>query len=901
MSAETSFARGNLPAEPNRFIGRERDLAELALLLTDVRVLTLCGTGGIGKTRLALRLSADAAEGFPDGAWLVGLADVTTPEFVMSRTAAALGVREEPGQPLKATLADALRGQRLLLILDNCEHVVTACAQLCEYLLASCPWLRVITTSREPLRMPGETVWRVPPLSVPPASAPEHELGQHEAVRLFTERAAAVRPGFSLDRGNATSIAGVCRTLDGMPLAIELAAARVGALAVEQINGRLTDRFQLLAGGHRTAPARQRTLRATVDWSYELLTEPQQILLRRLAVFSGWNLEMAEKVCADDALPAESILDLLAALIDKSLVTMHGEVAGHARYRLLDTIRQYAAERLAASGEADRMHRRHRDCMIELVEDIVAKGFRRGDPPWEWRLSAYKQACMELDNFRAALKWSRQENEPEVGLRLCIALRSPWVTDGDVAEGASWLDRFLGGDGDYVVRDPVVHDPIGPGSAVLGSAVLGSAVLGRALVVRSELAFEAQEYQTAQRCAQAGLEESRRRGDDSFAAGALRVLASVELRLGDAAHAHELAGDAVKSARAAGDYWEEGRALGTLAAAAAHQGRIREAQRTYDDALDALKDNNRWGVAHVRYGMAMLAQARGDHEGSLVQLDAALDIFRELDSRPEIARCLAALGRVAMAQQDYAAARPRLVESLRLSRATGQRLAVARGLEAFAQLAAFQGQHARAVRLGGAARSLRAAIGASPVSPGGPGSVAHDGPVGGPRETQRPPGSASAGGLGGRPPKSAEGARLERLLEPARRQLGEQTTAALLAEGERLTMAEGAEYAVLAPDADEASSPVPPAAAARPQPADPGAPGFSGPAPPGSVLTPREWEIAELIARGLSNRAIATELVISPATAARHVANILTKLGFSSRAQVAAWITARREPRDGAG
>ncbi|MGE5286862.1 MAG: ATP-binding protein, partial [Micromonosporaceae bacterium] len=260
MSTDTAFLRGNLPAEPNRFIGRERDLAELALLLTDVRVLTLCGTGGIGKTRLALRLGADVADAFPDGAWLVGLADVTAPAFVTSRAAAALGVREEPGRPLEATLADALRGRRLLLILDNCEHVVNACAQLCEHLLAHCPWLRVLATSREPLRLPGETVWRVPPLSLPPPSALEHELAQHEAVRLFTDRAAAVRPGFSLHRGNAISIAGVCRTLDGMPLAIELAAARVGALAVEQINGRLSDRFQLLAGGHRTAPPRQRTL-----------------------------------------------------------------------------------------------------------------------------------------------------------------------------------------------------------------------------------------------------------------------------------------------------------------------------------------------------------------------------------------------------------------------------------------------------------------------------------------------------------------------------------------------------------------------------------------------------------------------------------------------------------------
>jgi predicted ATPase/DNA-binding CsgD family transcriptional regulator len=841
MSTDTSLVRGNLPAEPNRFIGRERDLAELALLLTDVRVLTLCGTGGIGKTRLALRLGAEVAAGFPDGVWLAGLADVTAPAFVTARISAALGVREEPGQPLEATLADALRGQRLLLILDNCEHVVTACAQLCEYLLANCRWLRIMATSREPLRVPGETIWRVPPLSLPPEAAagsaglsagsssgpsagfsPE-ELTQHEAVRLFAERAAAARPGFNLGPQNAAAVAGVCRTLDGMPLAIELAAARVGALAVEQINGRLSDRFQLLAGGHRTAAPRQRTLRATVDWSYELLTEPEQLLLRRLAVFSGWNLDMAERVCADEKLPAQAVLDLLAALIDKSLVALDGEVAGDARYRLLDTIRQYAAERLAASGEAAQIRRRHRDCLIELVEGIAARAFRRGNPSWEDRVRSYQRAWLEIDNFRAALDWSLQEGEAAQGMRLCTGLRSPWVTDGDVAEGASWLDRFLAADGDVA---PVIR--------------------GRALVVRAELAFEQQEYGTARRCAHAGLKECSATGDESFVAGALRVLGSVELRLGDAPRAQELAGEAAAAAREAGSHWEEGLALGTLAAAAARQGRIREAQRTYEDALEALCDNNRWGTAHVRYGMAMLAQARGDHEGSLGHLGAALEIFRELDARPEIARCLAGLGRVAMAQQQYAAARERLGESLRLSRATGQRLAVARGLEAFAQLAAGQGQHARAVRLGGAARALRAAIGASPAS----------------------------------------GARLEALLEPARRLLGEPAAAALLAAGGQMTMAEAAEYAA-DPDAEGPS----------PQPAAPAAPRPQ----PGSVLTAREWEIAELIARGLSNRAIAADLVISPATAARHVANILTKLGFSSRAQVAAWVTGQHRRRDANG
>ena len=822
MSTDIALARGNLPAEPNSFIGRERDLAELALLLTDVRVLTLCGTGGIGKTRLALRLGGEVADGFRDGAWLVSLADATGPSFVTARIAGALGVREEPGQPLDATLTDALCSRRLLLILDNCEHLVADCARVCEWLLASCPWLRVLATSREPLRVPGETVWRVPPLSLPPVDAEHDQLSRHEAVRLFIERAAAVRPGFALGPDNAAAIVGVCRTLDGMPLAIELAAARVGALAVEQINSRLTDRFQLLAAGHRTAPPRQRTLRAAVDWSYELLTPAEQLLLRRLAVFSGWSLEMAERVGADEKLPAQAVLDLLAALIDKSLVALDHEVAGDARYRLLDTIRQYAAERLASSGEEAELRRRHRDCLMEFVEGIAGRGFRRGEPPWPVRVRMYQRTCMEADNFRSALGWSLEQGEAEQGLRLCIALRSPWVTDGDVAEGAAWLDRFLGRDGD-----------------------VSRAITGRALVVRGELAFEQQDYPVADRCGQLGLQECRQAGEISFEAGALRVLACVELRRGNGPRAHELADEAVTAASAAGDHWEEGLALGIRAATAARQGRIREAQRAYEAALEALRENNGWGVANILYGIGALALVRGDHQASIKHFGDALETFRELDARPEIARCLAGLGRVAMAEADFAAARSYLTESLRLSLATGQRLAVARGLGAFAKLAAAEGQYSRSVRLIGAARALRSAIGASPGS----------------------------------------GAQLEELLEPLRTQLGKPVATAVLAEGAAMRAGEAARYAT-----DPGQDPP------LPRTSTGTATGASSRSQPGSVLTPRELEIAQLIARGLSNRAIADELVISPATAARHVANILIKLGFSSRAQVAAWVIGKARP-----
>src|SRR5450432_2056558 len=355
MTTDTAIGTGNLPAEPNSFVGRERDLAELALMLGEVRALTLCVPGGISNTRLALRLACDLVPDFPGGAWLVELGDTDDPELVPLRVAAALGVREEPGRPLADTVTDALRSRRLVLILDTCEHVVEACAALAHQLLAGCPELRLIATSREPLRVRGETAWRVPPLALPAqfGELSDADLAEHEAIRLFAERAAAVRPGFTLSRENIGAVVRLCRTLDGIPLAIELAAARIRALSVDQIAERLSDRFQLLASGDRTAPPRQQTLRAAVDWSYELLTEPEQVLLRRLSVFAGWNLDMAEQVCADEQIPDGTVLDLMAALIDKSLVTFDHELRGESRYRLLDTIKEYAASRLAASGEED--------------------------------------------------------------------------------------------------------------------------------------------------------------------------------------------------------------------------------------------------------------------------------------------------------------------------------------------------------------------------------------------------------------------------------------------------------------------------------------------------------------------------------------------------------------------
>ena len=835
MQSATALLRGNLPAEPNSFIGRERDLAELVRLLSEVRALTLSGPGGIGKTRLAVRLARDVVSGaLPGGdpdleeAWLVELADWRGP--VAQQVATTLGVREEPGVALAQTLAEALRSRHMLLILDTCEHQVSDCATLVQMLLARCPWLRIAATSREPLRVRGETVWRVPPLELPPEDAGDAELAAHEAVQLFAARAAGARPGFTLTAGNTAAVARLCRTLDGIPLAIELSAARVRALSVDQIEGRLRDRFQLLDSGDRTAPLRQQTLRATVDWSYELLEEAEQVLLRRLSVFSGWNLDMAEQVCSDSSITADAVLGLLISLIDKSLVVLDGEAAGDARYRLLDTIREYAAERLAAAGEQSVLSLRHRDCVLALVEETAGGMFSRGDPPWPVRREVFRRGIAEYGNFRIALTTSLAREHADEGLRLCVGLRNMWLPHGDAREAANWLDRFL----------------------VLQAAELSPRVHGRALACRAEIAFDLQDYGTLLRCGTESLELCRTSGDEFTMPTALRVLGQAALRAGRFADAVRHVEAAIEAAQVAGNDWEAGLALAAKAAIAVRQGMLKSAQRAYEQALEVLADNNRWGVAQVEYGLGTLARAREDSTLALRYYQDAMAIFRELDAWPEIARCQAGIGWIAITGGDFALAADSLAEGLGLNQSCGQRLGMARGLEAFAALAAARKQPERAARLAGAACRLRESLGQSP-------------------------------GIG---------PRIENVLELAREQLGESLAAALFAEGRELTTEDAVGYAL-----DPGLAAPEPAAAGEPAWTDPARMGTAAAHRGPSPLTPREHEIVHLIAQGLSNREIASELVISPATAARHVANILAKLGFNSRTQVASWAS-RHEPPD---
>jgi predicted ATPase/transcriptional regulator with XRE-family HTH domain len=432
----------DLPVPMTSFIGRARELAAVKQRFSSARLLTLTGPGGCGKTRLALQAAAELADKFADGVCFVELAPLGDPRLVPQSVASALGVREEPTRPLPVTLIDTLHRRQLLLVLDNCEHLIAACAELAHILLSACPQLHVLATSREVLGVAGEMAWRVPPLASPDPQRPvpvEHLL-QYEAVQLFVERARTVQPTFTVTERNAAAVAQVCHRLDGIPLAIELAAARVKVLTVEQIAARLDDRFRLLTGGSRIALPRQQTLQAAIDWSYDLLSEPERRLWRRLSVFAGgWTLEAAEAVCAGAGLDAAEVLDRLTSLVDKSLVTVDA-MAGEARYRLLETIRQYGREKLERSGEAAVIRRQHLEWHVGLAERAEPELTGPDQAVWLEKLEA------EHDNLRAALEWSQVEAQGEqIGLRVAAALWRFWLVHGHLREGRRWLEGMLAG------------------------------------------------------------------------------------------------------------------------------------------------------------------------------------------------------------------------------------------------------------------------------------------------------------------------------------------------------------------------------------------------------------------------------------------------------------------------
>ena len=427
----------NLPRPLTSFIGRRDALAVVGRLLRTKRLVTLTGSGGCGKTRLALEIARGALGGYADGAWLVELGALTDPALVPREVATVLSIPEVSDRPLTASVTAAIAARQLLLLLDNCEHLLATCTGLVDAVLRACPSVGILATSREPLGVPGETVWRVPSLALPEPRQPFDEVARCDSVRLFVERAAAVAPEFTLTQRNAPAAAAVCRLLDGIPLAIELAAARAQALSVEQIAARLDDRFRLLTRGSRTALPRQQTLRATIDWSFDLLSEAERTMLRRLSVFAGGStLEAAEAVCAGSGIDVSSVLDLMTQIASKSLATMN-DAGGDVRCRLLETVRQYGRERLSEHGETAAVRSRHLAWYADLAERAAPELLRSDQSAWLDRLGR------EHDNLRAALEWCLETEDHDAGLRLASVLGRFWLVRGHLAEGRKWLAQLL--------------------------------------------------------------------------------------------------------------------------------------------------------------------------------------------------------------------------------------------------------------------------------------------------------------------------------------------------------------------------------------------------------------------------------------------------------------------------
>ncbi|MGW0838785.1 ATP-binding protein [Streptomyces sp. NPDC002787] len=747
---------GNLPAPLTTFVGRRRDLVEIRRRLRTTRLLTLTGLGGVGKTRLALEVAAASATDFADGVWLVDLAPVRDPSLAANATATALGVPDLGARPITDQLAGYLSHRGPLIVLDNCEHLVDACAELAQALLAASPGLCILATSRRTLGIFGEHVFTVAPL------APD------DAVELLRDRTSAVRPGFQVTDDNRAQVLRLCEDLDGLPLAIELAASRLRTLTVEQAVNRLKDRFRLLATGSRTARPRQRTLRALIDWSHELCTPAERLLWSRLSVFADdFCLDAAEAVCAGDGIGREDVLDLLDQLVVQSVV-LPTQREGLPRYRLLETVRQYGRERLAESGQEQRMLRRHRDFYLALAEHVADGWYGPGQRESLLRLRA------EHANLRMALECG---GDPQATLALAAALRFHWGEGGFLGEGRRWLDRALADAPEptpararalWVVAWVAVlqRDHAAAGRWLdeadeLGERLDDPVVCAHVKSLRGTSAMFCGRMEEAMSLFEAAVAAHTETGEEIGLVYALLQLGTAQSHIGDP-HATENCRRAVVAAEAQGERLVRAHALWTLGYDAWIHRDLTEAAALIRTALENEHGFNDYvRVALMLEQLAWITAARGGHEEAARLLGAARVLWRDIDTP------ISVFG-------------PHMVE-----------------------------QHARCEE--DVVRAL--------------GPAAYE--------------KALAGGGSHRGPDEAIATALRTELEPA----------------------------------------------------------TTDPAP--SPLTPREREVAALVAKGMSNRQIASALKRSPRTVDGHVENILAKLGFSCRARIASWWTANQPPTRG--
>jgi len=749
-----------LPGSLTSFVGREREREEVGRLLGAARLLTLTGPGGCGKTRLALEVAGDLADSYPDGVRMAELAPLMDPGSVPQAVADALSVREGPGASPVEAITQALGGRRLLLVLDNCEHVVEAAAPLAEALLRRCPGLRILATSREALGAAGEAVLPVPPLSGPgPGQRPSAEdLEGYESARLFVRRARYRNPAFVLTPQNAGAVAEICARLESIPLAIELAAARVG-LSVEQVAERLDDSLGLLTTGGRAAAPRQRTLRGALDWSHDLLSGPERALFRRLSVFAGgWTLEAAETAGPGGEIEGGDVLDLLSQLVDKSLVVAEAVGEGGVRYRMLEPVRQYAREKLMGE-EREAARRRHAGWCLAFVEGAEA-GLRGAD-----QASWVERTKRENANVLAALGWSL-EAEPETALRLAAMMGYFWYRYGQIAEGHRRLESVLA-----------------------RTESFETSLRARVLRLAGVLAEESGLYGRARELHERGLALYRKLGEKQGLAASLTSLGALEFAVGDLERAVALTRESLTLKRELGD------------------------ER---------------GLMSSRNNLGEMLQATGDLAEARALFEENLESDRRLADEWGSGVSLLNLGTLAVEQGEPDRAEELLLEALRTLRRFGDEDAIAECLDSLAAAAGARGRARRAATLFGAAEAAREKLG-TPLRP-------------------------------------VERARYERFVAASRRGTGRAAWASAWEAGRALSLDRGAGLA-LSPEYGEREA------------AEGRAPG---------PLTPREREVALLVAAGLPNRRIAEKLSISQNTAATHVGRILKKLGLRSRSQIGA-------------
>ncbi len=833
-----------LPVQLTSFVGRARELADVRQLLTSSRLVTLTGAGGCGKTRLALRVASDLWGPYAGCVGWVQLAPLADPSLVPQAVAKALNAFVPPGFSVLDAVLSLLHDRRLLLVLDNCEHLAAACAEFAQAVLGDAPGVTILATSREPLGLSGELLYPVTPLSLPPPSVGT-DLLRFDAIRLFVERARGVRPDFTLTSANGKTIAEICRRLDGLPLAIELASARINALTLDQVVARLDDRFALLSSTAHGIPSHHRTLGAAVDWSYDSLSTQEQTLLRRLSVFAGGcTLAAVERVCADEDLPSERVVDVLSSLISKSLVAAQTLKPGEARYHMLETIRQYAGHKSNASGETERLRDRHLEHYLELAEKAQPKLNSAEQLPW------FEQVESEIDNIRLALEWSATQSRFEEGLRIIDALnffwytrgywretyarlvellksasaRPPSLTQGNALSTAGQLAVQLGHFEDsfaYYQESIKILREVGEKGKTLLESALSSYALG--VVFYDPVAGRRYAEEAAQLCRTSG---------NRYCLGiALTVLAMAAEYSGDFDFARRCYEQAAREKLEIGDRSSYARVLSVYGRACAYHGDVEKAAALLDEAMAiSVELGDRWNQSVARMGLGIVARVRNQFDQAESLLAQTLLEFHDLGEVRIAVPTFVQLALVKLAQGNHAGAAQHLRDSLSAAGEAHTRIFVPWALEASAFLLVSPRKPGIAARLLSSAQALRAELG----MPNWP--VNRD--------------------------------EYQSHLATVHAQLDAASFHTAWEEGRAMTIDQA-----MAEAEQELSL-----HAAAPPPVEPRDP---------NALTPREVEVLRLVAAGLSNEEVAAKLVISRRTVSTHLSAIYGKLGVTSRTAAA--------------